>query len=127
MDMTSLVRRDKLSNLRASPHRLHHPLVQTFPVCSVRHGRYEDITKVDCTLTEPSHMIEGQGALPSKAPEQSMQHLRQQVIRSSKIEGRVHDLLQRKPIKNGEQESRENSWIKKCLSPYPAVGELPEG
>ncbi len=25
------------------------------------HGRYEDITKVDFTLTEPSHMIGGQG------------------------------------------------------------------
>src|SRR6266446_8517934 len=53
-----------------------------------------------------------QRALPPKS-EQPMQHLRKQVIRSFKIEGRVHDLLQRQPIKNGEQESRENSWIER--------------
>jgi len=34
---------------------------QTFPVWSVMHGCYEDITKVDLTFTEPSHMIGGQG------------------------------------------------------------------
>jgi hypothetical protein len=27
-------------------------------VWSVMHGRYEDITKVDCTLTEPSQVSE---------------------------------------------------------------------
>lgn len=47
----------KLFNLRSSPRRPHHHVVQTFPACSVIHGRYEDITKVDCTFTEPSQMI----------------------------------------------------------------------
>ncbi len=42
---------------------------------------------------------------PPPLKSQSMQHLRKQVIRSFKIEGGVHDLLQRQPIKNGEQES----------------------
>src|SRR6266496_6377487 len=54
-------------------------------------------------------------ALPPKASEQPMQHLRKQVIRSFKIEGGVHDLLQRQPIKNGEQESPENSWIERRM------------
>jgi hypothetical protein len=44
-------------------------------------------------------------ATPPPLKSQSMQHLRKQVIRSFKIEGGVHDLLQRQPIKNGEQES----------------------
>src|SRR6266487_1624433 len=29
----------------------------TFPLCSVMHGRFEDITRVDLILTEPSQMI----------------------------------------------------------------------
>jgi len=36
---------------------------QTFQVWSVMHGRYEDITRVDFTLTEPSQMIVGSGEL----------------------------------------------------------------
>jgi hypothetical protein len=53
------VRARSLGTLRSSPHRAHHPLVQTFPLWSVMHGRYEDITNVDFVLTEPSHMIGG--------------------------------------------------------------------
>src|SRR5437588_10662700 len=52
-------------------------------------------------------------ALHPEASEQSMQHLCKQVIRSFKIEGGVHDLLQRQPIKNGEQESRQECWIER--------------
>jgi hypothetical protein len=48
-----------IGTLRSFPRRVHHPLVQTFPIWSVMHGRYEDITNVDFTLTEPSHMIGG--------------------------------------------------------------------
>ena len=44
---------------------------------------------------------------------QSMQHLCKQVIRSFQIEGGVHDLLQCQPIKNGEQESRQERWIER--------------
>jgi hypothetical protein len=36
------------------PRRPYHHVVQTFPLCSLRHECYEDITKVDFMLTEPS-------------------------------------------------------------------------
>jgi len=32
-------------------------MARTFPVCSVRQGRYEKITKVDFLLTVPSQMF----------------------------------------------------------------------
>src|SRR5437016_11876960 len=67
-------------------------------------------------------------ALHPEASEQSMQHLCKQVICSFKIEGGVHDLLQRQPIKNGEQESRENGWIEswmlRTLCPLTALDDL---
>jgi hypothetical protein len=44
----------ELFDLRSFPRRPHHHLVQTFPTWSVMHGCCEDITNVDCTLTEPS-------------------------------------------------------------------------
>ncbi len=50
-----------------------------------------------------------QKTLPPPLKSQSMQHLRKQVIRSFQIEGGVHDLLQCQPIKNGEQESRQDA------------------
>jgi hypothetical protein len=53
----SEVRMGKLFDLRSSPRRLHHPLVQTFPVWNVMHGHHEGITKVHFILTEPSQVI----------------------------------------------------------------------
>src|SRR5262249_30812296 len=47
------------------------------------------------------------------ASEQPTQHLREQAIRCIQIEGGVHDLLQRQPIKESEQESRQNRWIER--------------
>ncbi len=61
LDTLVLERSEASALSTSSPRHAHHPLVQTFPVRSVMHGRYEDITKVDFTLTEPSHMIGGQG------------------------------------------------------------------
>jgi hypothetical protein len=59
---TRVLERSEASALStSSPRHVHHPLVQTFPVRSVMHGRYEDITKVDCTLTEPSHLASRPG------------------------------------------------------------------
>jgi hypothetical protein len=50
---------------------------------------------------------------PPPLKSQNMQHLRKQVIRSFKIEDGVHNLLQRQPIKNGEQESSQDRWIER--------------
>jgi hypothetical protein len=66
------VRWGTLFNLRSSPHRPHHQVVQTFPAWSVMHGHHEDITKVDCILTAPSQMIGG----PGKDGELWLAHLR---------------------------------------------------
>src|SRR6266568_6745811 len=54
-----------------------------------------------------------QRALPPPLKSQSMQRLRKQVIRGFQIEGGVHDLLQRQPIKNREQESRQQRGIER--------------
>jgi hypothetical protein len=52
-----VLERSEASALSTSSFRNAHPLMQTFPVWSVMHGRYEGITKGDFVLTEPSQMI----------------------------------------------------------------------
>ncbi len=69
LDKRVLERSEASALSTSSPRHAHHPLVQTFPVRSVMPGRYEDITNVDCTLTEPSQMIGGQGQAPSSSYE----------------------------------------------------------
>jgi hypothetical protein len=61
LDKRVLERSEASALSTSSPRHAHHPPVQTFPVWDVIHGRYENITNVDFTLTEPSQMIGSQG------------------------------------------------------------------